>query len=258
MSGHGHSHAQGGHTHELEWEYSYWPLVISVGILFLVLAFGFQFVYHHSMAAIISVGVGVPLIVAGISGWVSEAIGGGHGPAGLSTPAMAWFILAEAMIFMSFFVSYWYIRLSADVWPPAGSVGLPTTIPVIMTAVLILSSITIHEGELALERSDKKKFLMWLLITMVLGLLFLSMSAYEWNHLFHQGFMPHTNVFSTVFFSITGFHGAHVIVGLGIFVAILIPALFGKVNIYFLRTGSLYWHFVDIVWFFVVSQVYYW
>jgi len=246
------------HTGELEWDVSYWPLVISVGILFLVVAFGFQFVYHQSMSAIISFGIGVPLIVLGIVGWVSEAIGGGHGPAGLSTPAMGWFILAEAMIFMSFFVSYWYMRLTADAWPPEGSLELPTVMPLIMTAFLVASSFTIHIGEEKYEENDRAGFIVWLLITMILGTAFLGMSAYEWNHLIHEGFTPATNVFGTVFFSITGFHGAHVIVGLGIFLAILIPALMGKTNKGFIKTGSLYWHFVDIIWFFVVSQVYFW
>ncbi|OAD22403.1 Cytochrome c oxidase aa3, subunit III, partial [Candidatus Thiomargarita nelsonii] len=92
----------------------------------------------------------------------------------------------------------------------------------------------------------------------LLGLSFLGMSVYEWTHLFHEGFTFDTNVFSTSFFSITGFHGAHVVVGLSIFIAMFVPALMGKVNKGFVKSGSLYWHFVDIIWFFVVSQVYYW
>lgn len=246
-------------THELEWDVSYWPLVISVGILFMLpLAFSFHFVYHQPMAAIVCLGIGVPLIVAGIAGWVSEAIGGGHGPSGLSTPAMGWFILAEAMIFMSFFASYWFTRLTAPEWPPAGSVDLPTVMPMVMTVILVSSSFTMHFGEVRLEKNDRAGFIKWLLVTMVLGAIFLSISAYEWKHLFHEGFTPDTNIYSTAFFSITGFHGAHVIIGLSIFVAILIPALMGKVNEGFVKTGSLYWHFVDIIWFFVVSQIYYW
>jgi len=245
-------------VHEPEWEVSPWPLVISLGILFLVpLAFAFNFVYHQSMWAILCVGVGVPLIIAGIAGWISEAIGGEHG-LGLSPPAMGWFILAEAMIFVSFIASYWYMRLRAPVWPPEGSVDLPTVMPLIMTFILVSSSFTMHFGEERLEQNDNAGFLKWLLITMVLGVSFLCISVYEWTHLFHEGFTPATNVYSTAFFTITGFHGAHVAVGLSIFVAMLVPALMGKINHSFVKTGSLYWHFVDIIWFFVVSQVYYW
>ena len=246
-------------AHEPEWDVSAWPLVISVGILFLVpFAFAFNFVYHNSLAAVICLGIGVPLIILGIAGWISEGIGGGHGPAGLSTPAMGWFILAEAMIFVSFFASYWFMRLSAPSWPPEGTVELPVVMPLIMTAILVTSSFTIHIGEEKLEHNDRSGFITWLLITMLLGASFLAMSVYEWTHLFHEGFAFWTNSYSTSFFTITGFHGAHVGVGLGIFIAILVPALMGKVNHGFVKTGSLYWHFVDIIWFFVVSQVYYW
>jgi len=245
-------------VHEPEWDVSPWPLVISVGIIFLVLAFAFQFVYHQPMLAVLSLGIGVPLIILGIAGWISEGIGGGHGPAGLSTPAMGWFILAEAMIFVSFFASYWFMRLGAPAWPPEGSVELPVVMPLIMTFILVSSSFTIHIAEMKEEENDIGGFLKWVLITMLLGLSFLGMSVYEWTHLFHEGFTFETNVFSTAFFSITGFHGAHVVVGLCIFIAMFVPALMGKVNKGFVKSGSLYWHFVDIIWFFVVSQVYYW
>jgi cytochrome c oxidase subunit 3 len=246
-------------VHEQHWDVSPWPLVISVGIIFIVpLAFAFQFVYHQPMLAVLSLGVGVPLTVMGIAGWISEAIGGGDGPAGLGVPAMGWFILAEAMIFVSFFASYWFMRLSAPTWPPEGTVDLPTVMPLIMTLILVSSSFTIHVSEVKLEHNDRAGFLLWLVITMVLGMSFLGMSVYEWTHLFHEGFSFSTNAYSTSFFTITGFHGAHVAVGLSIFIAILVPALMGKTNMPFLKAGSLYWHFVDIIWFFVVSQVYYW
>lgn len=242
---------------QAHWEISPWPLVLTIGILFaLPFAFALKFAYHQPMAAVLSLGIGVPLLVAGIAGWVSEAVGG-HGE-GLAFPAMGWFILAEAMIFVSFFASYWFMRLTAPAWPPAGTVELPRVMPLVMTTVLVASSVTIHRGEALLQRGSRTGYIVWLLASIALGLLFLGMSAYEWSHLFHQGFSFETNAYSTVFYTITGFHGAHVIVGLAIFLAVLVPALGGKVNHGFVRTAGLYWHFVDIVWFFVVSQVYYW
>jgi cytochrome c oxidase subunit 3 len=249
-------HAAVQHPH---WETSVWPLAISFGILFaLPVAFAFHFVYKLSLPAVISLGVGVPLIVAGIAGWVRESFA--HKPLveGLGFPAMGWFILAEAMIFVTFFASYWFTRLTMPEWPPAGSVAMPKLLPAFMTLLLVASSFTIHAGEARLERGDRRGFVTWLLVTMALGLAFLGCSAYEWNHLFHQGFGYGTNVFSTFFFSITGFHGGHVLVGLCIFLAILVPALAGKINDTFVKAGSLYWHFVDLIWFFVVSQLYYW
>ncbi len=252
-------HAATAHGHEHAEEVSVWPAVISIGILFAVpFAFAFHFVYNNSLYAALSLGVGVPLIVMGIIGWVREAIAGVPVAEGLAPPAMGWFILAEALIFLSFFATYWVIRLGAPTWPPAGTVELPTVMPLIMTAVLVSSSFTIHFAEGRLAQGDRGGFIRWLLLTMGLGLAFIGMSAYEWNHLLNEGFTPASNVFGTMFYSITGFHGAHVIVGLGIFVAMLLPALRGQVNEGLVKSGSLYWHFVDIIWFFVVSQVYFW
>lgn len=249
-------HGRGGHDGHEAWGTSVWPFVISFGVLALSVAFMLQFVYHKPFAAVIALGLGIPMILGGVAGWVSEAMGHGEG---LSFGAMGWFILAEAMIFMSFFAAYWFMRLdAAQVWPPAGTVPLPRVLPLVMTAVLVSSSLTIHRAEHLMHAGDRSGFIRWLLVTILLGATFLGMSAYEWNHLIHDGFTIATNAFSTIFFSVTGLHGSHVVVGLAIFLAGLVPALAGNVSEGFWRTAGLYWHFVDIIWFFVVSQVYYW
>ena len=247
---HGHDDHHGGH-----WEWSVYPFLASIGIFALALAFSFHFVYHNGLGAAIALGIGVALVLAGVIGWTAEAMGHGEG---LSYGAMGWFILAEAMIFVSFFVLYWFARLNAPSWPPENTPHIDTTLPLFMTAVLVASSFTIHHAEALLHDGNQAGARLWVLVTMVLGALFLGLSAYEWNHLLHGGFVPGTNIFSTAFFSITGFHGGHVIVGLSIFLAGL-PALFrGEADLGFLRTAGLYWHFVDIIWFFVVSQIYFW
>lgn len=257
--GHDHDHDQPIHE-----EVSIYPAIITVGILFLLpFAFMLKFVYLQALYAAASLGIGVPLVLWGIIGWVSETVTAHKTPEQLAEPdlafpAMGWFILAEAMIFVSFFVAYWYTRLTADVWPPLGSVELPKVVPLVMTGLLVASSFTIHAGEIRLEKGDRSGFVRWLMITMLLGLSFLALSGYEWNHLLHSGFNPGSNVFASAFFSITGFHGSHVLVGLGIFTAMLVPAMKGKVSHALVKSGSLYWHFVDIIWFFVVSQVYFW
>ena len=248
----GSEHAHEAHAH---WDTSIWPVVLSVGILLLTLAFMFNFVYHQSFAAVLCLGLGLPMIIGGVVGWTSEAMSGGEG---LSFASMSWFILAEAMIFVSYFVAYWYTRLSSAEWPLPGSIPLPKLIPLVMTAVLVTSSLTIHQAEACLHREDKSGFVKWLLITIALGFTFLGMSAYEWSHLISEGFTIKTNLFGGIFYSITGLHGSHVLVGLGIFLAGLYPAMKGNLSRGFWRTAGLYWHFVDIIWFFVVSQVYFW
>jgi len=96
-------HGHGGHDEHEAWGTSVWPFVISFGVLALAVAFMLQFVYHKPFAAVIALGLGIPMILGGVAGWVSEAMGRGEG---LSYGAMGWFILAEAMIFMSFFAAY--------------------------------------------------------------------------------------------------------------------------------------------------------
>jgi cytochrome c oxidase subunit 3 len=246
--------AHAAHAH---WEVSYWPAIIGIGILFLApLAFAFHFVYQMPLAAVLSLGVGAPMVVAGVVGWVRE--GYAHRGEGLGAPAMGWFIVAEALIFLSFFASYWVVRIGAPAWPPAATPALPTILPLFMTALLVTSSVTIHVAELRHEQGDHGGFVRWLTLTILLGLGFFACTAYEWSQLAQLGFVPATNVFSTMFYSITGFHAGHVLVGVAIFLAILLPALAGKTHSNFLTAGSMYWHFVDIVWLFVVSQVYFW
>ena len=249
-----------GLNQALEWHTSVWPLVLSVGILFLIpLPFISFFVYSSATAAIVSLGIGTPLTLLSIAGWVKEGLEDHHGYCeGLSIWAMPFFIMAEALLFVGFFAAYWVTRLQAPTWPPAGTPEMPVLIPLIMTAILVSSSITIHMAEQRMDRNDQAGFRLWLKITMVLGVVFLGFSAIEWSELFSHGFELKTNIYSTAFFTITGFHGSHVLVGLCIFLAILLPALKGTVNATFVRSASMYWHFVDIVWFFVVSQIYFW
>ncbi|MBF0583556.1 MAG: heme-copper oxidase subunit III [Magnetococcales bacterium] len=250
------NHAQVHH-----WETSVAPMLVVGGVLFLVV-FGFigWFSYHSALMTILSVGIGVPLLVAGIAKWTSEGLT--HKPLveGLSPVALPIFIVSEVFIFLSLFVAYWTMRLSAGAdWPPAGTpTEMNLVLPIIMTVILVSSSLTYHVAELKLEHSDLSGFRSWVLISMLLGLLFLGCTTYEYGHLLHQNFTPSTNAYSTAFYSITGFHASHVLVGLGVFLAVWLAAVRGMSNKYFAFCAGLYWHFVDIVWFFVATQVYYW
>lgn len=246
------------HAVEEHWGTSLWPFLMSVGILFaLPLAFAFYFVYGKPIPAVLCFGVGVPLVVLSIAGWVKEGLADRE--LGLGTSAMPVFIVAEAFIFVGFFAAYWVTRLTAASWPPVGTPEhMPVLVPILMTVMLISSSATYYTAETRLESGDREGFRKWLVITVLLGAAFLSMSAYEWSHLYSGGFNFKTNIYSTSFYSITGFHASHVLVGVGIFLCILLPALAGKVNSTLVKSGGLYWHFVDIIWLFVVSQVYFW
>ena len=253
---HGHDHG-GGHVHH--WETSAAPMAVVVGIFFLVpLTFGAVFVYQNMLNAAIFAGIGTPLLLWGIAKWVAEGLVYKPIMPGLAAAGLPVFIISEVCIFLALFATYWAMRLTADVWPPAGTPAMPASLPLIMTVLLVSSSVTIHVAEDKLHHKDMAGFRQWLIITLVLGTAFLGCTIYEYTHLVHGNFLPGTNAFSTAFFTITGFHASHVLVGLGVFIAVLLPALAGKVNDTFVTCASVYWHFVDVVWIFVISQIYFW
>lgn len=244
--------------HALHWETSPWPFILSIGLLLTApLAFAFYFVYDKPGLTVLTLGVGVPLTIISIAGWISEAVGPKQAPP-YSVAAMPIFIIAEAFIFIALFISYWMLRLKSPFWPPAGTPEISKVTPIIMTIILVSSSFTIHYAEVLLERKERSGFLRWLIVSIVLGGTFLGLSINEYSHLFHEGFNFRTNGYSTAFYSITGFHASHVFVGIGMFISMLIPALMGRISKNFVKASSMYWHFVDIIWFFVVSQVYFW
>ncbi len=247
------------HHVEHHWETSIYPIILTAGIFFAVpLGFSAIFEYESGTAGAVLLGIGVPLILIGIAGWVSEGIANADNEPGYASTGLPIFIISETMIFLSLFVSYWMLRLSADVWPPPGTPHIGLAIPIIMTIILISSSITYHKGEECLDEGDNAGFRKWLLVTMALGAAFLGFTIYEYSHLIHEGFTFGSNAKSTAFYSITGFHASHVAVGLGIFLFVLIPAMKDKISHVFAKGAGLYWHFVDVIWFFVVSQIYFW
>lgn len=248
-----------GHGNAHHWEWSWAPAAISVAALCFTLAFTLFFVYHAQMPAIVAGGLMVPLALAGIAKWMSE-MGQPTVPA-LNSLGLALFIFGEILIFLGIFASYWFLRINTAMenqpWPPAGTPELNHVLPLIMTAILVTSSLTYHQAEKAFEEGHGG-FTFWLLVSIVLGITFVGCTTYEYTNLWHEGFKPGTNQFSTPFYALTGFHATHVIVGLASFLAILIGTMFGSVHKTLVKMAGVYWHFVDIVWFFVASQVYFW
>jgi len=247
------------HAQAPEWEVSTAPLMIVVGIFFaLPLTFSAYFVYANALMAAILAGIGAPLLIAGIAKWTTEGMHMKHGQYGFAETGLPVFIISEIFLFLGLFTAYWSTRLLSASWPPEGTPHISYGLPIFMTMVLVSSSFTIHIAETKHEENDLAGFKSWLKVTIALGLLFVACSVYEYNHLFHLGFTPSTNLYSGAFYGITGFHVSHVIVGISIFLAVLLPALNGHTNKSFIVCAAVYWHFVDIVWFFVVSQIYFW
>ena len=166
-------------------------------------------------------------------------------------------ILAEATIFLIFVVAYvFYIGKSLN-GPIPRDVLRP---PVFTTVCLLSSSITIHYAVATLRQGKHHLCSLWLAATVLLGAIFLSGTALEWQHLIYvDGLTIRTNLFGTTFYSLVGLHASHVIVGPIMLTLALVFSLRGLVtdkHIERLEVLSLYWHFVDAVWVVVFLVVY--
>lgn len=173
----------------------------------------------------------------------------------MSSPAlgMLLFISSELMFFGGLFAAYFTIRGRAEVWPPAGT-HLELLLPLIGTALLVTSSVTMHLATARLE--EGKSHGGWLPSTIVLGTLFLALQGFEYSQL---GFTASDHAFGTLFYSMTGFHGLHVFAGLVVLTLMWIRSARGELDAD--RPGGLiaagyYWHFVDVVWVLLFSTLY--
>ncbi|MFY9642169.1 MAG: cytochrome c oxidase subunit 3 [Rhodomicrobium sp.] len=257
-----HLHEAAGHeAHAHEWHWSWAPAAISVGILLLCFAVSMFFVYEAKLAAIIFAGVGTPLILGGIANWMGSPGVTGPTQMYLNSLTLTLFIFSEGAIFFAMFIAYYYLRIATQVndqpWPPAGTPEINQVTPLIALVALVASSLVYHMASKSYQEGGGG-FTILLLLAIILGAVFVGGTFYEWSHLSAEGFKPGTNVYSTPFYALTGVHVAHVIVGLGAFLVILFGSLFGKVHESFVKLAGVYWYFVTLASFFVVTQVYFW
>ena len=125
--------------------------------------------------------------------------------------------------------------------------------------VLLMSSLTMVLALAAIQRGDIRGLRIWLLATSFLGLVFLGGQAYEFTAFVHEGLNLRTNLFGSTFFVTTGFHGAHVAVGVLILLSVYLMASRGRItqaDSMTVELAGLYWHFVDIVWILIFTLIY--
>ena len=191
--------------------------------------------------------------------------------------AMMWiFLLSDTFIFTCFLTGYMNVRISTmDTWPnPSQVFGLHlfgTEVPLLLIAIMTFVLIT-SSGTMALAvnygyRRDRKRTVMLLCATAVLGATFVGMQAFEWTKLIMEGVRPWENPwgaeqFGSAFFMITGFHGCHVTGGV---IYLLVTAkrvasgFYDRKGTYeTVEVAGLYWHFVDLVWVFIFAFFYLW
>ncbi len=202
---------------------------------------------------------------------------------------MAWFIVSEVMFFAAFFGTLFYARIIsvpwlagagnnlethlllwpdfAEIWPlfmtPGGSqteaMG-PWGLPFINTMILVSSSVTLTFAHWALKKDRRLALKLWLLLTVVLGATFLTFQVVEYAHAFQElGLSLGSGIYGSTFFMLTGFHGAHVTMGTIMLAIMLLRCLRGHFSPdkhFAFEAVSWYWHFVDVVWLFLFTFVY--
>ena len=171
--------------------------------------------------------------------------------------AIIMFVGSELMFFAALFTTYFFLRGKVPAWEPVfGEKPTWLGLPLVNTIELLASSVTMQLAVTAIKKGDRRKLILWLVPTVILGVLFLSGQAYEYTRL---GFLPKDGVFAAVFFTLTGFHGAHVTGGV-IFIAIcLYRSLRGQFTAnrhLAVEAASIYWHFVDVVWIGLFTTIY--
>ncbi len=171
---------------------------------------------------------------------------------------VAFFISSEALFFVSLIIAFVVYR-GRDLAEATGHLDVGRT--AIFTVALLASSGTIMLAERQFKRGSLGGGRAWLAVTVLLGLTFLIGQGIEYLGLLRQDITPQSNLWATTFFTLTGFHGLHVFVGLIVLSILLGVALAGEVTRRrhtALTAAGLYWHFVDGVWIVVFSLVYLW
>jgi cytochrome c oxidase subunit III len=184
-----------------------------------------------------------------------------HKPGGISSSllGMVLFIASEVMFFGGLFGAYFTIRSAAPRWPPEGTPHLTTWYAAVLTAILVSSSVTMQFGVWAIRKNDSRRLMLWLAVSLLLGLCFLAGQANEYRMLIEEGMTLSSGVFGSTFFTLTGFHGAHVAGGACFILIVLLRARSGQFTARHHDTvemASYYWHFVDVVWIGLFSTIY--
>jgi heme/copper-type cytochrome/quinol oxidase subunit 3 len=172
---------------------------------------------------------------------------------------MVLFVTTEATLFATLLGSYFYVRFQyGPQWPPPGIEKPELVKPLVMTALLLPSSLPVMWAERGIRKGQRWRLELGLLATLLMGSAFLALQATEYASKLAE-FTFTTNVYGSLFYVITGFHGTHVAIGLLMIAWLLAAALrgsFGYRRHERVRITATYWHFVDLVWAAILFTVY--
>ncbi len=263
------------------------PAMAALGLFFVILGAG-QWVNGHGWGAW-SLLLGLAILFTTLFAWFGDAIGESEG--GLYSDridvsfrwSMSWFIFSEVMFFAAFFGALYWARVHSvpglgslenqilwpdfkAIWPsdaagatasPAGTVEPfrtmgPWPIPTINTAILLSSGLTLTIAHHALIAGKRSTTIGWMWVTVILGILFISLQAYEYKHAYTDlNLKLSSGIFGSTFFMLTGFHGFHVFIGMLMLLFItlrLSKGHFTPQRHFGFEGAAWYWHFVDVVW----------
>ena len=272
---------EGGHEHHLpateDWphgfgEASWWPFItavggsgIYVGAALFVLSMGENALVSSTIGAGATVG-SIGLFLVGIYGWLYHAFvvdfweRGTDQHSGRTLKfAMLLFLGSEVATFGAGFVYYFFVR-GTDVWLAADIPEVWGSLVVVNTVILIISSVTLHYSHIALRNGNRSRFLKLLGVTLLLGVVFIGGQVYEYyEFIVHKGFTIGQGIYGSAFYGLTGLHGLHVTMGAVLLGIVFVRGWYGQYSAErhtSVSTASMYWHFVDVVWVFLVVVLY--
>ncbi|KAB1196635.1 MULTISPECIES: heme-copper oxidase subunit III [Haloferax] len=250
-------------------EASWWPFVTAVGGAGIYVGAGLYIMGQDQIVGDMlgpAVFVGsIFVFLAGLYGWLYHAFVShfwSRDANQKSASKLRWgmiaFLGSELATFGALFTYYFYIRAGA--WPPQELPPLVGSLVLVNTAILIASSFTLHWAHVAIRNENRRNFILGLALTLLLGVIFIGGQVYEYyEFIVHKGFDLTTGVFGSAFYGLTGLHGLHVSMGAVLLGIVFVRALRGQYSAerhVSVSTASMYWHFVDVVWIFLVVVLY--
>jgi len=170
-----------------------------------------------------------------------------------------WIFLGSETLFFGSLISTYMVYKHQSVTGPFPNQILNIPLTSISTFVLLMSSLAMVLALAGVQRGNRFQGLFWLFMTAALGSTFLGFQAYEFTEFYHKGLSLQTNLFGSTFFVLTGFHGAHVTMGVIWLLSLWVQGLRGELrpeNSLRVEIAGLYWHFVDIVWIVIFTLIY--
>nr|YP_006460287.1 cytochrome c oxidase subunit III [Ochlodes venata]ADI75322.1 cytochrome c oxidase subunit III [Ochlodes venata] len=248
-------------------DYSPWPLTGAIGTMTLVTGM-VKWFHNFNMNLLI---LGYLIIILTMYQWWRDICREGTFQGKHTTfvlKGLRWgmilFIVSEIFFFISFFWAFFHSSLSPNIeigssWPPVNIIPFnPFQIPLLNTIILITSGVTVTWAHHALMENNFTQTKHSLLITIILGIYFTILQAYEY---YEASFSIADSIYGSTFFMATGFHGIHVIIGTIFLLTCFIRHLFyhfSNKHHFGFEAAAWYWHFVDVVWLFLFISIYWW